>query len=185
MSMRWGTVTDTSPLRVLLDGDAVALPFAPQSLIDPAALVVGDRVRCDLTNRRLVVLGRSGGDPRVAALEAATADTGWLNVAGTNANAFTLEAGYPPQYRRIGSVVYLRGRFFRSTAPGTGGTLLARAGALPVGFRPSSLVIITTMLPWQVTVEVADNGDIKIASSIARTTSPGYMVDGISFIADK
>lgn len=57
----WGTVTGTSPLRVRLDGDTAALPVTPDSLIDPAALVVGDRVRCELSRRKLIIHGRQAG----------------------------------------------------------------------------------------------------------------------------
>lgn len=59
--MIWGTVTAVSPLRVKLDGDTTALPFEPDSLVDPAALAVNDRVRCELSKRRVVIVGRSGG----------------------------------------------------------------------------------------------------------------------------
>lgn len=62
VKMKWATVTGVSPLRVTLDGDSDALPFVPDSLVDPAALVVNDRVRCELSNRRVVIVGRSGGD---------------------------------------------------------------------------------------------------------------------------
>lgn len=62
MTMTWGTITDTSPLRVTLDGDTAELPFTPDSLVDPQVLDVNDRVRCDLSGRRVVIVGRSGGD---------------------------------------------------------------------------------------------------------------------------
>lgn len=57
----WGTITSISPLRLQLDGDTAPLPFTPDTLIDPLVLSVDDRVRCELTERRLVVHGRSGG----------------------------------------------------------------------------------------------------------------------------
>lgn len=57
----WGSVTAVSPLRVQLDGDTVALPVTPDSLIDPATLTVTNRVRCELSNNRLTVHGRAGG----------------------------------------------------------------------------------------------------------------------------
>lgn len=55
----WATVTATAPLRIRLDGDDVALPFAPDSLIDPLALAVDARVRCELGAKRIIVHGRS------------------------------------------------------------------------------------------------------------------------------
>lgn len=54
---RWGRVTGLSPLMVQLDGDTA--PLAPSdTLIDPAGLVVGDRVRCEMSMLRLVVHAR-------------------------------------------------------------------------------------------------------------------------------
>ena len=59
-TFRWGTVTGLSPLMVQLDGDTA--PLAPSdTLVDPAGLVVGDRVRCELSMLRLVVHGKAGG----------------------------------------------------------------------------------------------------------------------------
>lgn len=58
---KWGTVTDIAPLRVRIDGDTAELPVTPDSLIDPTSLVVGDRVRCELAGRRLIVHGRQAG----------------------------------------------------------------------------------------------------------------------------
>jgi len=54
-------VTSVGPLRILIDGDTVAVPFTPESLIDPATLLVDDVVHANQSGHRLVVLGRSGG----------------------------------------------------------------------------------------------------------------------------
>ena len=62
MTFKWATVTAVSPLRIKLDGDTAAIPATPDSLTDPATLVVDDRVRCELSDRRVVIVGRSGGD---------------------------------------------------------------------------------------------------------------------------
>ena len=66
----WATVTAVSPLRVRLDGDTTALAFTPDSLIDPATLVVSSRVRCELSERRLVIHGKAGGDFDLAVQQA-------------------------------------------------------------------------------------------------------------------
>ena len=71
---KWATVTAVSPLRFMLDGDTVALPFTPDYLLDPASLSVGDRVRVELSNRRVVIIGRSQGDTGAVAYAAAVAD---------------------------------------------------------------------------------------------------------------
>jgi microcystin-dependent protein len=73
----WGTVTALGPLRVKLDGDSAAVPVTPDSLVDPTVLAVSSRVRCEITNNRLVVLGVAGGEPNATAADL---------VAGTNAS---------------------------------------------------------------------------------------------------
>ena len=61
MAFKRAIVTAVGPLRILIDGDTVAIPFTPKSLIDPATLTVGDVVHADQSGHRLVVLGRVGG----------------------------------------------------------------------------------------------------------------------------
>ena len=62
-SWNWATVTALSPLRIRLDGDPSAIPVTPDSLVDPRTLVVGDRVRVELTDANgLVVQGKAGGN---------------------------------------------------------------------------------------------------------------------------
>jgi hypothetical protein len=56
---RWGTVTQTSPLRVRLDGDTTPLPLTPDSL--ERFLMPGERVRCEFTGKKLTVTGRLDG----------------------------------------------------------------------------------------------------------------------------
>lgn len=67
-SFKWAQVTSVSPLAIRLDGDTAPLALIPDSLIDPLSLVVGDRVRVELSLRKVVIHGRSKGDPRVADL---------------------------------------------------------------------------------------------------------------------
>lgn len=61
MKFTWGTVTAINPLRIQLDGDTVALPITPDSLVDPLTLAVADRVRVEMSVRRAVIVGRSQG----------------------------------------------------------------------------------------------------------------------------
>ncbi|MEX1078875.1 MAG: phage tail protein [Homoserinimonas sp.] len=58
----WATVAEVSPLRIRLDGDTTALPFIPDSLVEPSTLALDDRVRCEFSSRRVLIVGRSGGD---------------------------------------------------------------------------------------------------------------------------
>lgn len=51
------TVTDTDPLRIQRDGDSVELPITPDTLVDPALMVPGDRVRVENADGRLIIHG--------------------------------------------------------------------------------------------------------------------------------
>lgn len=53
-----GSVSATDPLEVVLDGIG---PVAALTLVDEAALAPGDRVRCELAGRRVIVHGIAGG----------------------------------------------------------------------------------------------------------------------------
>lgn len=55
----WAVVTQASPLRIQVDGDRTPLGITPDSLV--SGLAVDQRVYCQIINRRLVVLGCSGG----------------------------------------------------------------------------------------------------------------------------
>lgn len=68
-SFKWATIVDTDPLLIKLDGDTTPLGMVPDSLIDPQALVVGDRVRVELSQRKVVIHGRSQGDARVSVMQ--------------------------------------------------------------------------------------------------------------------
>ena len=72
---------------------------------------------------------QNGLSDTTAKVNAVTADTGWITLPLTNgASAFIAE--FPPQYRRIGKQVYLRGRVTRITAE------TFYFANLPEGFRP-------------------------------------------------
>lgn len=58
---RWATVVLREPFRIRLDGESEALPVEPESLVDTALLVVGQRVWVQMYQRRAIVLGASKG----------------------------------------------------------------------------------------------------------------------------
>lgn len=60
-SFRWATVRGVAPLSIQLDGDPAPLALIPDSLVDPRLLVVGDRVRVELSLRKVVIHGKSNG----------------------------------------------------------------------------------------------------------------------------
>lgn len=77
----WGTVTQVTPtLAVQLDGDTAALALVPDSLIDPRGLAVNDRVRCELTDRALIIHGKAGS----GALEAYPVGSIYMSVTSTD-----------------------------------------------------------------------------------------------------
>lgn len=55
----WATVTQADPLRIRLDGELVALDMTPDNLAGP--LTVDQRVWVQVSGRRLIVTGVSGG----------------------------------------------------------------------------------------------------------------------------
>lgn len=62
-SFKWATVTGVNPLSIKLDGDTAPLALIPDSLVDPSTIVVGDRVRVELSLRKVVIHGLSKGGP--------------------------------------------------------------------------------------------------------------------------
>lgn len=65
-------------------------------------------------------------------------DSGWINIPLRSGYTFS---GETPAYRRIGSVIYMRGRVIRTTA-GNWTTSSQAIGDLPAGFRPSTTNIL-------------------------------------------
>lgn len=82
-SFKWGTIVDTGPLQLRLDGDESPLAATPDSLVDPSFLKVGDRVRTEMTLRKVVIHGKSNG---VAALVAPSLPTPWTWASGGSVN---------------------------------------------------------------------------------------------------
>lgn len=104
----WATVTATSPLRIRLDGDSTALPITPDSIVAPLALAVGDRVRVEISRRRVIVHGRAG-----------SIDTGWVDLTSMvtlNTNLAFAEGGL--WVRRVGEQVFYDLRRIDTTASG-------------------------------------------------------------------
>ena len=122
-SFKWATVTGVSPLAIRLDGDTSALALIPDSLVDPASLTVGDRVRVELSLRKVVVhgkfLGSTGPDTGDVPI---VLNTGWTAVSGTPT----------PTYRVRHGVVSFNARV--SAASGVGDATMF---VLPTGARPS------------------------------------------------
>lgn len=103
-SFKWATVTDTTPIEIQLDGDSTPLALIPDSLVDPLELSVGDRVRVELSLRKVVIHGKSqaggseaSGEVRITARAAAPA--GWLLCRGQS----LLRTAYPRLFAAVGT----------------------------------------------------------------------------------
>lgn len=54
----WATVTTAGAgFRIRLDGDTTALGYTPDTLVAGTSLTLGTRVRCEITDRRVIVHG--------------------------------------------------------------------------------------------------------------------------------
>lgn len=62
-SFKWATVRSVGPISVQLDGDPAPLALIPDCLVDPASLAVGNRVRVELSQRKVVIHGKNNGFP--------------------------------------------------------------------------------------------------------------------------
>jgi len=67
-SFKWGTIVDTDPIQLRLDGDESPLSLTPDSLVDPLGLASGDRVRVELSLRKAVIHGVARGSDRLLRL---------------------------------------------------------------------------------------------------------------------
>lgn len=74
VSVMYGTVTGSSPLRVQMDGDPGPLPMTPTTTV---AVAVGDRVVLLRHGRQLVIVGVIGGGFLANPMPTPTAASGW------------------------------------------------------------------------------------------------------------
>jgi microcystin-dependent protein len=103
-SFKWATVMGNNPLSIRLDGDSAALALIPDSLVDPLSLSVGDRVRVELSLRKVVVHGVSNGGAGFQAGDLVptartTARPGFLMCQGQS----LLRSSYPALFSAIGT----------------------------------------------------------------------------------
>ena len=127
-SFKWATVRANNPLSIQLDGDTSPMALIPDSLIDPLSLAVGDRVRVELSLRKVVVHGESNGGVTAGEVKitaAATAPAGWLLCRGQS----LLRSDYPRLFTTIGTVY--------GAADSTHFTVPDLRGRVVVGWDPS------------------------------------------------
>lgn len=120
-SVRWATVTQTDPLRVLVDGDSEVLQVSPASLV--SGMGVGVRVLVLFHARRVTVLGAAGGTPgvpvgSVTAFAGEHVPAGWLLCDGATHS----KAQYPALAAVLGA-----------TGTGTSFNVPDMRGRIPMG----------------------------------------------------
>lgn len=103
-SFKWATVTAIAPLAIKLDGDTTALALIPDSLVDPTTLSVNDRVRVELSLRKVVIHGVSNGRDGfgpgdIITTAAAVARQGFMMCRGQS----LLRTEYPRLFQAIGT----------------------------------------------------------------------------------
>lgn len=129
-----GVVTSLGPLAVrrASEGEDGAAVVAPLSLVDPAALRVGDRVWMHRQGTTATLVG---------VLHATRSSPGWQPIPGATAN-FVPYGGVAqgaPQYMVLGGVTHIRGRLSPASASVASAiTGLGEVGiaTLPPGARP-------------------------------------------------
>lgn len=115
----FGTVRSLDPLRIALDSDpATTIPYAPACLEYPTA--VGQRIMAQSWGRQVVVLGILKSAPAWIPLYLVN---GW--------HPYPESEWQPPQYRKDGNVVTLRGMMEHSTP-----SQLGQFAVLPPEARP-------------------------------------------------
>lgn len=139
-SFKWATVTAVPPtaLAIKLDGDTVALALVPDSLVDPTQLLVGDRVRVELSVRKCIIHGKAnegaipGEVKMMAVVTGPSAPAGWLLCQGQS----LLRTDYPRLFAVIGTTY--------GTADSTHFTLPNFQGRVPVGRDSGQTEFATT-----------------------------------------
>ena len=160
----WGTVTSVGPLLVRPDGETLALPVSPESLVDD--IQVGDRVRCHLYKTQLVLAGKARSASEWTALPLSNL---WVPYPGFST----------PLYKKENGIVYIKGLVKDGTI-----TLNTTIATLPVGHRPSETMVLATVQGGNTfaRIDITNTGLIRTG---AVTSNSFLSLDGISFPAEQ
>lgn len=103
------------------------------------------------------------------------ADTGWTALGFANSYS---AGSIAPAYRILAGVCYLRGDFYRSSAPTTRTT----ASTLPSGARPTAVIVLPVRSSASaLDVQIDTSGNIGFMTTNAYTSGIGYILSGLSF----
>jgi hypothetical protein len=160
---RWATITALSPLTIRLDGEDIALPMVPESLLDSARLAVSGRVWVQLFGRRVLILGGSQGG---AAIPPPTA---------TGAAGGGLSGTYPnPTVVRAAGNFSVGGDLSTTGNVTVGGSLIATAGGGLSGAYPNPTVVRAAG-NFSVGGDLSTTGDVSVGGSLVGTGIPWAM----------
>lgn len=159
--VRWGTVTQASPLRVILDGDLEALPFSPQNTVP--GLRVGNRVVCVEQHRRVIVVQVAG---KIVEWMAPS----FQNSFGNGVAPARVEV---TPYR-----VEFSGSLYRSSAPSSFTTAFTLPSYIP---RPSAQVRFAGRDDVNMWVAVTSDGQVQIKANDSLSSGVGFMLDGVGY----
>ena len=166
MAFKRAIVTAVGPLRILIDGDTVPIPFTPKSLIDPATLAVDDVVHADQSGHRLVVLGRVGGAAPWTAYS-----PGWY---GTGTNPTLGNGTLTGAYAQVGKVVTYQVHLTAGSTTTFGAGLYSLS--LPVAFVGTS-----TQACLGTVVARTDSGYIS-GAAMFQTSTQVYLLLGTTLM---
>lgn len=161
-SFKWATVHTVNPIIIQLDGDSAPLAMLPDSLVDPATLKVGDRVRVELSGRKCVIHGKVNGFNRNATKTATSVST-WTGVANTW------------HFYKTGGMcwVYITAVLAAAWTPGNGTVL----GTLPAGFECAQQHYVSTGNPGLSIVSVNGTNITSAGSGTAASGSRFTILD--------
>jgi hypothetical protein len=107
-------------------------------------------------------------------------DTGWIDLG--YGSGFTVSSfGYPPQIRKIGNVVYMRGICNRGTNISNGEKPM---GTIPEGFRPSAVMYFQVRGTGGKTLSIQINANGTSSIAVNEQTSAYIALDSISYPLD-
>lgn len=169
-SFKWATVKSVGPISIQLDGDTAPLLLIPDCLIDPSSLYVNDRVRVEMSLRKVVIHGKANGG--------SDSTQGWVKP--TLSNGFTHHPTWPILYRANAGRFALRGACYRSS-PTPANTYLTLFMIPNSRYFPTGQVRETGRADAGQSTAVTNNGEVQMLITAAVTGGVGLPVDGTNW----
>lgn len=164
----WGVVASVAPLRVTLPTADGPAEMTPVTLVNPADLDVGAKVRLEYVGRVLTITGRQwGGASDLTAWQDLPLAGEWVRYSSSFG---------APRWCARGGIVYLSGVVGGSPAGGQD----APIATLPAGARPSTNRIVAAIEEGvPVDVQITPAGDVWLRSDAGPVT--WLSLDGMTF----